>query len=129
MACAAFAKFFGFDFYQARMFYSKTIDLRTDFQVGVFGNHYTARFGDARSNSGGVTGSVTYNWSPVLHSSLSGSVQQTDFKETRDDGLLDVKSHPWSAVVNTVYDAGSGHFASACITTTSKGASSSNKAR
>jgi hypothetical protein len=96
----------GFDFYQARMFYSKTIDLRTDFQVGVFGNHYTARFGDARSNSGGVTGSVTYNWSPVLHSSLSGSVQQTNFKETRDSGNLDVKSHPWSAVVNTVYDAG-----------------------
>jgi hypothetical protein len=96
----------GFDFYQAKLFYSKEIDLRTDFQVGVFGNHYTARFGDARSSSGGATGTLTYNWSQVMHSSLSGSVQQTDFSETRDGGNFSVKSHPWSAVVNTVYDAG-----------------------
>jgi hypothetical protein len=96
----------GFNFYQAKAFYSKTIDLRTDFQVGVFGNHYMARFGDARSDSGGVSGNVGYNWSQVLHSNLSASVQQTDFKESRDSGNLNVKTHPWSAVFNTVYDAG-----------------------
>ena len=97
----------GFDFYQAKAFYSKTVDLRTDFQIGVFGNHYSARFGDARSDSGGVTGNVGYNWTQVLHSNLSASVQQTDFKETRNDGnRFDVKSHPWSAVFSTVYDAG-----------------------
>jgi len=76
-------------------------------QLGVFGNHYSARFGDARSDSGGVTGNVGYNWTQVLHSNLSASVQQTDFKETRDNGNnFDVKSHPWSAVFSTVYDAG-----------------------
>jgi hypothetical protein len=96
----------GFDYYQGRLFYSKTVDLRTDFQIGVFGNHYAARFGDARSDSGGVNGTVTYNWSQLLHSSLSAGVQQTDFKQTRDSGNLDVKTHPWSASLNTVYDAG-----------------------
>jgi hypothetical protein len=100
------ANHIGFDFYQAKAFYSKTVDLRTDFQVAVFGNHYQARFGDAHSNSGGVSGNVGYNWSQVLHSNLSASVQQTDFKETQQNGNLDVKSHPWSAVFNTTYDAG-----------------------
>jgi hypothetical protein len=96
----------GFDFYQARAFYSKTIDLRTSFQVGVLGNHYAARFGDARSSSGGVTGNVSYNWSELLHSNLSGEVLQTQFRQTKDTGNLDIKSHPWSAIFSTAYDAG-----------------------
>jgi hypothetical protein len=96
----------GFNYYQGRLFYSKTIDLRTDFQIGAFGNHYGATFGDARSDSGGLNGSVTYHWSQVLHSSLSAGVQQTQFKQTRDAGNIDVKTHPWSAALNTVYDAG-----------------------
>jgi hypothetical protein len=96
----------GFDFYQAKAFYSKTIDLRTSFQVGVLGNHYNARFGDAHSNSGGVTGNVTYNWSELLHSNLSGEVLQTNFQQTKDSGNLDLKSHPWSVIATTVYDAG-----------------------
>jgi hypothetical protein len=96
----------GFDFYQAKAFYSKTIDLRSDFQVGAFGNHYAARFGDARSNSGGVSGNYGYNWTQVLRSNLSVSVEQTDFKKSQDTGNLDIKSHPWSAIFNTVYNAG-----------------------
>jgi len=96
----------GFDFYQGKAYYSKTIDLRSEFQIGALGNHYTARFGDAHSNSGGVFGNYGYNWSQVLHSNLSASVEQTNYKQSRDTRDIDVTSHPWSAIFSTVYNSG-----------------------
>jgi len=98
----------GYDFYQVKLFYSRALDLRTDFSFGVYGNHYVARFGDSHSNSGGVQGNAGYNWSQVLHSNLSVQVQQTDFREVKpnDGGTLSVTSHPWGAIFSTVYDAG-----------------------
>jgi len=96
----------GYDFYQGKLFFTHQIDLRTDFSVGVLGNHYVARFGDQHSNSGGVYGNIGYNWSQVLHSNLSAQVQQTDFKEVKDTGTTSTKSHPWGAILSTVYDAG-----------------------
>ena len=42
----------------------------------------------------------------MLHSNLAVSVEQSKFEKSRDTGNLDVSSHPWSAIFNTVYDAG-----------------------
>jgi hypothetical protein len=97
----------GYDFYQGKLFYSKTIDLRSDFAFGVYGNHYESRIVDSHSNSGGVQASGGYNWTQTLHSALSVQFQETQFRETNTDSgdVLAVTSHPWAANFSTVYDA------------------------
>jgi hypothetical protein len=96
----------GFDFYQAKLFYSRTVDLRTDFSVGVYGNYYESQFLVAHSNSGGVQANGGYNWTQTLHSNLMVEVQETQFHENRGDaGNTSVTSHPWASVFTTTYDA------------------------
>jgi len=70
------------------------------------GNHYEATFLDANSHSGGIQGNVGRNWTQVLRSTLSVEVEQTKFHENHNGITTDVTSHPWSAVFNTVYNAG-----------------------
>jgi hypothetical protein len=95
----------GYDFYQGKLFYSKTIDLRTGFEFGVYGNHYESKVVDSHSNSGGVQAGAGYNWTQTLHSNLSVQFQQTQFRETTDTRDVAVTSHPWAANFSTVYDA------------------------
>jgi hypothetical protein len=95
----------GYDFYQGKLFYSKTIDLRTGFDVGVYGNHYESKVVDSHSNSGGVQAGAGFNWTQTLHSNLSVQFQQTQFRETSDTRDVSVTSHPWGANFSTVYDA------------------------
>jgi hypothetical protein len=95
----------GFNFYQGKVFYSRTIDLRTDFSVGVFGNRYEGTTIDSHSTSGGLQFNGGYSWTQTWHTALSAQFQQTKFSETTDSNNLNVTSHPWAASVITTYDA------------------------
>jgi hypothetical protein len=94
-----------FNFYQGRLFYSKTIDLRSDFTVGVYGNRYQSNTVDSHSDSGGLQAGGGYNWTQTLHSNLTLQYQETRFRETSPDRDVSVTSHPWAANVSTTYDA------------------------
>jgi hypothetical protein len=91
-----------FDYYQGRLFFAKTIDLRTDFQVGAYASRYQASGIDSRSTSGGLQLSGGYNWSQVLRSNLTVQWQRTKFQENNPH-VFDVTSNPWAANFTTVY--------------------------
>jgi hypothetical protein len=95
----------GFNFYQAKLFYSKTIDLRSDISVGVFGNHYEGTTVDARSNSGGLQVNGDYNWTQTLRTTASVQYQETKFTENSQTNNVNVNSRPWAASVTTLYNA------------------------
>jgi hypothetical protein len=99
------ANHIAYDFYQGRLFYSKTIDLRSDFAVGVYGNRYESKTVNSHSDSGGLQASGGYNWTQTLHSNLTLQYQETRFRETSADRDVSVSSHPWAANFTTVYDA------------------------
>jgi len=91
-----------FQYYKGRLFYSRTIDLRTDYAIGVFGSKYQARNTDTHSTSGGLQFDGGYNWSQVLRSELSVQWQHTKLDETQPK-FFDVSSNPWAASFSTVY--------------------------
>jgi hypothetical protein len=91
-----------FDYYRGRLFYAKTIDLRTDIAVGVFGDRYRSLSIDSHSTSGGVQLDGGYNWTETIRSSLTLQYQRTQFDET-DPKVLRQTSNPWAAVFGTVY--------------------------
>jgi hypothetical protein len=93
-----------FNYYLGRVFYSKTIDLRTDFSIGAYGSRYDSGSIDSHSTSGGVQLKGGYNWSQVLRSDLTLQWQRTKFEET-SPRLIDQTSNPWAATLNTVYKA------------------------
>jgi hypothetical protein len=96
----------GFNFYQGKLFYSKTIDLRTDFSVGAYANRYSGTNIDETSNSGGLQANGGYNWTQTLRTALNVQYQETRFSERRPDTPnVDITSHPWAASVATTYDA------------------------
>jgi hypothetical protein len=89
-----------FNFYQARLFYTRKLNLRTDFSIGGYYSRYEAGLVDARSNAGGVQLGGGYNWTEVLHSQLTVQYQDTKFEsQTRDS----ITARPWGAVLSTVY--------------------------
>ena len=57
---------------------------------------------NSTSNSGGVSGDVTYSWTQTRKSDFSASYQRTKLNET-DPRFFDETSNPWSANVSTVY--------------------------
>jgi hypothetical protein len=91
-----------FNYYRGRVFYAKTVDLRTNFSVGFFGDRYQSLSTDSHSTSGGVQLEGGYNWTQTLHSNLTVGVQRTKFDETSPRVVSDT-SNPWSATLNTVY--------------------------
>jgi hypothetical protein len=91
-----------FDYYQGRLFYAKTIDLRSDFQIGAYGSRYQAAAIDSHSNSGGLQFNGGYNWTQVLRSTLTVQWQRTKFQEN-NVRVFDVTSNPWAATFTTVY--------------------------
>ena len=100
------ANHIAYNFYQGRLFYSKTIDLRTGFAVGVYGNRYEGQTIESHSTSGGLQASGDYNWTQTLHSSLTVQFQETKFRQATDTGVdLSQTSHPWAANLSTKYDA------------------------
>jgi hypothetical protein len=91
-----------FNFYQGRLFYAKTIDLRTDFSVGAFGSRYQANTIDSHANSAGVQFNAGYNWTQVLKSDLQVAWQHTKFEET-EPKVIEATGNPWSATLGTTY--------------------------
>jgi hypothetical protein len=91
-----------FNYYQGRLFYAKTIDLRTDFQIGAYGSKYQSGSIDSHSTSGGVQLNGGYNWSQVLRSDLTVQWQHTKFQETSPN-QIDVSNNPWAATLTTTY--------------------------
>ena len=89
-----------FNYYQGRLFYAKTIDLRTDFSIGAFGSKYQSGNVGSHSTSGGVQLSGGYNWTQVLRSDLTVQWQRTKFEEPQ---VFNVTSNPWAATFTTVY--------------------------
>jgi hypothetical protein len=89
-----------FNYYQGRVFYARTINLRTDFSIGAFGSHYQSPNFSSHSNSGGVQLGGSYNWTQVLHSDLTVQWQRTKLDEP---GVFNVTSNPWAATFTTVY--------------------------
>lgn len=92
-----------FDYYLGRLFYAKTIDLRTDFSVGAYGSRYQASAIDSHSTSGGLQFSGGYNWTQVLRSNLTLQWQRTKLVENNDPHFFNVTSSPWGAAFTTVY--------------------------
>lgn len=91
-----------FNYYVGRVFYAKTIDQRTDFNIGAYGSKYVSGSIDSHSNSGGLQLSGGYNWSPVLRSDLTVQLQRTKLEET-SPRTLNETSTPWAATFDTVY--------------------------
>jgi hypothetical protein len=91
-----------FNYYLGRVFYSKTIDLRTDFSIGAYGSRYQSGSIDSHSTSGGVQLNGGYNWTQVLRSTLTVQWQRTKFEET-SPRIASETSDPWAATLNTVY--------------------------
>jgi hypothetical protein len=89
-----------FNYYQGRLFYSKTIDLRTDFAIGAYGSRYESDSANSHSTSGGVQLNGGYNWTQVLRSDLTVQWQRTKFEQPP---TFDVTSNPWAATFTTVY--------------------------
>jgi hypothetical protein len=92
-----------FDYYLGRVFYSKTIDQRTDFSVGAYGSRYQAAAIDSHTTSEGVQLNGGYNWTQVLRSTLSVQWQRTKFEENFDPHFINATSNPWGAAFTTVY--------------------------
>jgi hypothetical protein len=91
-----------FNYYQGRLFYAKTIDVRTDFAVGVYGSRYTSGSVDSHANSAGVQVNGGYNWNQVLRSDLTVQWQRTQFEEGAPK-VVDARTNPWAANLNTTY--------------------------
>jgi hypothetical protein len=91
-----------FNYYRGRLFYSKTLNLRTGISVGVFGDRYGSTSIDSHSNSGGVQLDGGYNWTETIHSSLTLLYQRTKFEET-DPKVFSQTSNTWGATFGTVY--------------------------
>jgi hypothetical protein len=98
-----------FNYYMGKVFYAKTIDMRTDFSIAAFGSKYNAGTIDSTSNSGGVQFTGGYNWSSTIESTLSVSYQRIKFEET-DPRVLDQTSNAWGASFSTVYKAIAGDY-------------------
>ena len=94
-----------FNYYSGRLFYSKTLDLRTDIAVGAYGSRYQAEAIDSHSTSAGLQFNGGYNWTEVLRSDLTVQWQRTKFQENRPqtDLFIDETSNPWAATFSTVY--------------------------
>ena len=99
------ANHIAYNFYQGRLFYSKTIDLRSGFAVGVYGNRYEGQTIESHSDSAGLQASGDYNWTQTVHSSLTVQYQETKFRQGTQAGDVSVTSHPWAANLSTKYDA------------------------
>jgi hypothetical protein len=91
-----------FQYYSGRLYYGETIDIRSDFALGLFGSHYQSESIDSHANSAGVQFNGGYNWTPVLRSDLTARWQRTQFNETSPK-FVDTQSNPWSATLNTTY--------------------------
>jgi hypothetical protein len=91
-----------FNYYQGKVFYAKTIDLRTDFSIGAYGSRYQAKAIDSHSTSGGLQLNGGYNWTEVLRSTLSVQWQRTKFVQNQGH-IFDVTTNPWAANFTTVY--------------------------
>jgi hypothetical protein len=91
-----------FNYYMGRLFYSKTIDLRTDVSMGAYGSRYDSGSIDSHTTSGGVQLNGGYNWSEVLRSTLTVQWQRTKIQEPSPH-FIDATADPWAASFNTVY--------------------------
>jgi len=91
-----------FNYYQGRLFYAKTIDLRTDYSIGVYGSRYQSLTIDSHSNSAGLQLSGGYNWTQTLRSDMTVAWQHTQFDETSPREQSS-SSNPWSANFGTTY--------------------------
>jgi hypothetical protein len=92
-----------FNYYKGRLFYSKTIDLRTDVSIGAYGSRYEGGSIESHSTSGGVQLNGGYNWTQVLRSDLTVQWQRTKFQET-SPRVAEETSNPWAATFDTVYN-------------------------
>jgi hypothetical protein len=89
-----------FNFYQARLFYERKLNLRSDFSIGGYYSRYEAGLVDEHSNSGGVQFGGGYDWTPILHSQLTLQYQDTKFEKRNGN---EVTARPWGAMLSTVY--------------------------
>jgi hypothetical protein len=89
-----------FNFYQARLFYARKLNLRTDFSVGGYYSRYEAGLVDSTSNAEGVQLAGGYDWTEILHSQLSVQYQDTKLESQSQNG---VTVRPWGASFSTVY--------------------------
>jgi hypothetical protein len=96
-----------FNYYQGRLYYAKTIDLRTDFAIGAYGSRYQSGSADSHANSYGLQVNGGYNWSQVWRSDLTVQWQRTQFEQDKiQDNVpvtVDARSNPWAANLNTTY--------------------------
>lgn len=91
-----------FNYYQGRLFFAKTVDLRTDFQIGAYGSRYQAGAINSHSTSGGLQFNGGYNWTQVLRSTLTVQWQRTKFVENAQR-VFNETNDPWAATFTTVY--------------------------
>ena len=91
-----------FNYYQGRLFYAKTINQRTDIDIGAYASKYVASNIDSHSTAAGIQAGGSYNWSQTLQSSLTVQWQRTKFQEN-SPRVFDVTSNPWAASFTTVY--------------------------
>jgi hypothetical protein len=91
-----------FNYYRGRLLYSKTLNLRTNFSLGVYGDEYRSTSIDSHSHSGGVQLDGGYHWTETIHSTLMLQYQRTQFTETSPK-TFSQSSNPWAATFGTVY--------------------------
>jgi hypothetical protein len=92
-----------FNFYQGRLFYSRTINLRTDVSIGAYGSEYRANTTDSRMTSEGAQLSGGFNWTQVLRSELIVQWQHSKFDEPNTDHASQSTVSPWAASLSTTY--------------------------
>jgi hypothetical protein len=91
-----------FNYYQGRLFYSRSLDARTNFAVGVLGSRYDSTTIDSHSTSEGMQLNGGYSWTQVLHSDLTLQWQHTNFVE-HNPNVIHANDNPWAASFSTVY--------------------------
>jgi hypothetical protein len=91
-----------FNYFSGRLFYARTLDLRTDYSIGISGSKYQSTTIDSHATTGGISGGVGFNWNQTLRSDLTAEWQHANFDES-DPKVLHANANPWSANFSTVY--------------------------
>jgi hypothetical protein len=89
-----------FNFYQGNAFLNWTLSQRAGVSLGGYASRYDATNLASTANSYGETLNFTYNWSPLLNSTLAVVYQTADINEP---GVIKETANDWGATFSTGY--------------------------
>ena len=90
-----------FDYYLGRITYNWAQTQRMGLGVNAFAANFQAATIDAKSNTGGIGGSLKYDWTPALSGSVTASYERTKVEQSSHD--FNETANEWAAQASLAY--------------------------